>query len=217
MLPSPRRLRTLLVGSSLLLAAVGLGAEVDGARRGEPARRLVELLSLSYERNLPTAFASGLLLGCALALLAHARAAAQHRKRWHVLAALFAYLAVDEAVGLHEALGVLDLHGVLYFSWVVPAAALVLALGLFYLPFVRALPAPLRGQVVRAGVLYVGGALGMELPLGWWTERHGDANLTYALLDHVEELLELLGAALFLAALVEHLPSRASARELARG
>ncbi len=33
------------------------------------------------------------------------------------------------------------------------------------------------------------GALLTELPLGWWTERASNDNLTYAAIDHVEELL----------------------------
>lgn len=60
-------------------------------------------------------------------------------------------------------------------------------------------------QFITAGVTYVTGALLMELPLGWWTERAGNENLTYAAIDHVEELLEMWGASLFLAALVDEL------------
>lgn len=217
MLPSASQLRARLTALALLFALLGLGAELAFARWGRAAAPLAGFLSLSYERNLPTWYASGLLLCCALALFAHARAALTQRARWRGLGAAFVYLSLDEAVGLHEHLGVLELHGVLYFSWVVPAAVLVALLGLVYLPFLRALPQRLRAQVLLAGALYVGGALGMELPLGWWTERHGDANLTYALIDHVEELLELLGAGLFLAALVEHLPGRVGAEASVHG
>ncbi|HYX90280.1 MAG TPA: hypothetical protein VE782_01860, partial [Myxococcaceae bacterium] len=62
-----------------------------------------------------------------------------------------------------------------------------------------------RWQFILAGALYVGGALVMELPLGWWYERAGDANLVYAAIDHLEETLEMIGASLFLSALVEEL------------
>jgi hypothetical protein len=103
---------------------------------------------------------------------------------------------------------VLELHGVLYFSWVVPGAGLVALFALAFLPLLRRLPARPRGQFLLAGGLYVAGALGMELPLGWWTERAGEDTLVYAVLDHVEEVLELVGASLFLAALVEQLGLR---------
>ncbi|MFO0630985.1 MAG: hypothetical protein U0325_35900 [Polyangiales bacterium] len=40
--------------------------------------------------------------------------------------------------------------------------------------------------------------------LGWWTERYGDAGLGYAMIDWVEEMLELTGASLFLFAVLRH-------------
>ncbi len=45
----------------------------------------------------------------------------------------------------------------------------------------------------------------MELPLGLWTDVHGDDNVGYALLDWTEETLELVGATLFVLALDRHL------------
>jgi hypothetical protein len=66
-----------------------------------------------------------------------------------------------------------------------------------------------RRQFLIAGAIYVGGALGMELPLGWWTERAGSDNLVYALIDGVEETMELSGTTLFLLALVEYLGASA--------
>jgi hypothetical protein len=214
MLLSPHTLRRWLLTIAGVLTALGVGVEAAhsalGARGLGP---LVEFLSLSYERNLPTWYASALLLGCALVLAGIARAAtlaqAPGRRHWWALAALFLYISLDESVGLHEHLGgLLSLGGVLYFTWVVPAAVLVAVGGLAFLPFLARLPPRRRKQFIGAGVLYVGGALLMELPLGWWTERHGNDNLVYALIDHVEEALELVGASLFLAALTEELGER---------
>ena len=214
MLLAPHRLRRWLLIIAGVLTALGVGVEVAyyalDARRLEP---LVTFLSLSYERNLPTWYASALLLGCAGVLAAIARVAslarAPGRRHWWALAVAFAYLSLDETVGLHEHLGgLLSLGGVLFFTWVVPAAGLVTVGGLAFLPFLARLPRRRRAQFILAGVLYVGGALGMELPLGWWTERHGNDNLVYALIDHLEEALELVGASLFLTALVEELGER---------
>ena len=42
----------------------------------------------------------------------------------------------------------------------------------------------------------------MELPLGWWMDRAGSHNLTYALIDWVEESLEMIGVSVFLYALI---------------
>jgi hypothetical protein len=214
LLPSHTTLRKLLLQLLGVLAGAGLVVELAYALwRPRGLRPVLGFLSLSYEQNLPTWYASGLLLCCALVLAVIARDAAltgaPRRRHWWGLAVAFLYMSLDEAVGLHEHLGEsLDLHGVLYFSWVVPAGALVTVLALAYLPFLAHLPARPRRQFLIAGVLYVSGALGMELPLGYWTERHGDDNLVYALIDLVEESLELLGMSLFLSALVEYLGAR---------
>ena len=56
-----------------------------------------------------------------------------------------------------------------------------------------------------AGLIFVGGALGTEIPLGLWAAAHGDANWIYGAIQTVQETLDLAGASLFLAALVRHL------------
>jgi hypothetical protein len=204
------RLRRGLFAALAVLAGLGLGAEVLNHRfHRRVLEPLVAFLSLSFEHNLPTWYASSLLLACSVALAAVAARVAQvgaaFRRHWCGLAIVFAYMSLDEAVGLHEHLGgLLRLGGVLYFSWVVPAAGLLAMFGIAYLRFLVRLAPGTRRRFVTAGVVYVGGALLMELPLGWWTERHGDDNLGYALIDWVEEVLELVGATLFLLAVLRH-------------
>lgn len=214
---SMRRLRRGLLLVTGAVAAAGLFAELaaaawDPAGTSAWSPALVPLLSLSYEANLPTWYAVCLHATCALLLALHAGHAwqrrAPHRGRWAVLAGLFAYISADELIQIHEAASDwLDTGGVLYFGWVVPAAAVVVALGLWYLPLVRGLPARTRRRVLTAGAVFVAGALLMELPLGYWTWRAGADNLGYALLDWIEETLELTGVSLFLLALVD-LPGR---------
>jgi hypothetical protein len=60
-------------------------------------------------------------------------------------------------------------------------------------------------KVALAGALYVGGALGVELLLGLWTDRHGELNFVWAVIDMAEEGLEIVGSSLFLYALLEYL------------
>jgi hypothetical protein len=214
LLLSPTTLRRLLFWLLGLVATAGLSVELAHAFwRPRGLGPVLGFLSLSYEQNLPTWYASGLLLCCALVLAAIAREAAltgaPHRRHWWGLAAAFLYMSLDEAAGLHEHLGGrLELQGVLYFDWVVPAGVAVGVFGLVYLPFLAHLPPRPRWRFLAAGAIYVTGALGMELPLGYWTERHGNDNLGYALIDFVEESLELLGVSLFLVALVEYLGAR---------
>ncbi|MGB1274457.1 MAG: hypothetical protein ACPG77_01810 [Nannocystaceae bacterium] len=167
---------------------------------------LVPTFSLSYEGNVPTWYASSLLLACSYLLAVVARANPAQAKHWWGLCLGFAYISLDEAVGIHEAAsGWFETEGWLYYGWVIPGAAVVVVLMGIYARFVCSLPRTIRNQVILAGGLYVGGALGMELPLGYWADGHGADNLGYALIDLVEESLELMGVSLFIAAQAEYL------------
>ena len=198
---SPRTLGRSLVAILVVLCTAGLAAEVAYLYVGIPGE-LAAFFSLSAETNLPTWVASCLLFSCAVVLFVIARDAERHVWHWRVLAILFAYISLDEAVEIHEHLGgLVDASGALYFSWVIPASVIVFVIGVVYVPFVTHLDRQVRRRFVLAGVIYVGGALVMELPLGWWTEQHGDDNLGYALMDWVEETMELAGASYFLVSL----------------
>jgi hypothetical protein len=201
-----RKLALALAVSSGLVCNAGLAVEL-AAYSGwlEPRGWLRSALSLSYEGNLPTWYSSGLLWTAALGLFLCGHRAERERVRWWVLAALFMLMSLDEAISLHEELGGYEFHGVLYFSWVVPGALLVASFAVIYLGFWRRLPPPTRRGFAWAFVLYVGGALGMEFPLGAWYEAHGDRNLGYSLIDAVEESLEICGLSVFLVAILRHL------------
>lgn len=208
--PSPPRTppsRALARGLSIatpVVAIAGLGAELSEYTIGAD-ERAVELFSLSYEANVPTWYASVLLFSCAALLATTARAASSDRARWWALSAIFAYMSLDEAIEIHEYLGwLVEGDGVLYFAWVIPAAGIVAALGVAFLPFLRRLPRRTRNRFLGAGALYVGGALLMELPLGWWVSSHGDDNLGYGLIDWVEETMELGGASWFAVSVAQH-------------
>ena len=166
---------------------------------------------LSYEENLPTWYISCLLFFCAILLaltaLQERIAAVAGVWHWWGLAAVFAYISLDEFAQLHEEVSNwVDFESdLLHFGWVVPAAALVLLVGLLYLPFLGRLPAATRRRFVLAGAIYVGAAIGMELPLGYWASLEGRDNLVYGLIDWVEETLEIVGISIFFYALVAHI------------
>jgi hypothetical protein len=220
---SRAQLRPLLAGVMAVIVAAGVAVEVlKPIYHWQSQSGLVPLLSLSYEHNLPTFYSAALLLACSLLLSLIAAGARKNGERfvpaWWVLAAGFLYISLDEVLSFHEeASQWLSLDGVLHFSWVVPAAAVVLVVGAAYVPFLRRLPRPMRLRFLLAGAIYVGGAVGMELPLGWWTVHHGTDNLGYALIDAVEESMEMLGLNLFLLALLDHLADKGWAVRFARG
>ena len=204
--PGVRALRRWLLAAVAVVSGLGLAAELWHTRARHPLLEvLVPQLSLSYEHNVPTWFSSSLLLACALAAGAVARGAGRWRPHWWGVTAVFGYASLDEAAELHEHLGGhLDTSGVLYFDWVIPAVAILGVMAAVFLPFVRALAPATRRRLILAGAIYIGAAVGMELPLGWWVERAGNDNLGYALIDWVEETMEMIGASLAVVALVAH-------------
>jgi len=213
------KLRPLLFGALGLVTAAGVAVELARVA-GMLSRRsvLLRLLSLSHEQNLPTLYTAFLLLCCAL-LAALSGAAARARgggfvAHWWVLAIGFAYIAVDEILMIHEGAGALVFlvtgpsfrpRGALHYVWVVPAALVVLSVGLAFVPFLRRLPPRIRNGFLIAGGIYVGGAVGMELPLGYWVEVAGTNSLGYALIDALEESMEMLGLSLFVLTAASHL------------
>jgi hypothetical protein len=166
---------------------------------------LLPKLSLSYEGNLPTWFSSCLLLMCSIAAGAIATTRPPMHRHWWGMCLVAGWMSLDEAAELHEHLsGLFNTHGVLYFDWVIPAAMIVVAIAALYIPFLRVLDSVTRRDLLVAGVVYVTGALLMELPLGWITEHSGMETLRYALVDWVEETMEMIGATLAFVALLEH-------------
>ncbi|MCH8828159.1 MAG: hypothetical protein IID45_01130 [Planctomycetes bacterium] len=113
---------------------------------------------------------------------------------------------MDETAQIHEhASDWFDLNGAFYYGWVRPAGIVVLLIGLCYLKFLGHLSRRSRIQFMIAGATYVGGALGVEMGLGFWADMVGDENFVYSLIDLVEEGLEILGATLFLFELAEYI------------
>lgn len=194
--------RRVLGISTAAVSAAGLTVEVlKSIHRWKGRSGVVPLLSLSYEQNVPTYHtALLLLLAAALSALLAARARESRRDRlaWWGLCAGFFYIAVDEVLSFHESWGApFRLGGVLHFGWVIPAGCILAVLATLYARFLRALPRGVRLRLLLAGGVYVFGAVVMELPLGWWTEKEGTKNLGYALIDWVEETMEMAGLVLF--------------------
>lgn len=192
-----------------VMVVAGVIAEVVGVTSAPDSS--FWLLSLSYEHNIPTWYASCLLFLCGLLLTLISLQSPPHgppmTKRWRILAGLFFYISVDEAVGFHEHMSDwIDAGGVLYFSWIIPAGVILLGLAFLFWRFVWALPPLTRRRFIVAGTIFVAGGFFIELPLGYIVElKGGDDNLAYGLVDAVGETLELLGTSLFANALLAHL------------
>ena len=211
----PRRVGLILICMALGLTLASVGAQyaryVLGYTR---VLELVRLVDVNQEQSIPTWYAAVTLLLCAIILAVIVVASRQLRdgrtRSWAGLSLLALGCSVEEVAAVHEAsIGplrvVLGAGGLLYHTWVVPGAVLVLAISLTYARFIAGLDRVTRGWLVLAGFLYLTGALGVEMVGGAYAEQWGEETLVYAGLVAVEEFLEMAGVAVLVYALLSHL------------
>jgi hypothetical protein len=180
-----------------------------------PERDIVQFVNLDRERNLPTTFSTLLFLGCSLSLAGIAilkrLAGDRWARHWALLSFVFVVLAWDEIAEIHERFiepmrRAFDLQGLLFFGWIVPAAIVVLLVGLAYLRFVFALDRSTRNLIIASGVIFLTGALLFEAIGGWYYERiEQSTDMVYVTITTVEETLEIAGLILFLHTLLNYL------------
>jgi len=217
---SPKRVLKILAVTIFLLTVASVVSQVYKYTIGYD-RYIVDFFDLDKEWNLPTWYASTSLLFCSLLLAIIAFSLRKAKKRfffhWIFLSAIFLVLTLDEGLAFHEQsiTPLKDLFssmgyrtaGLLYFSWVFPAAILVLIFVAVYVRFLMNLPFRTRILFVTAGAVYVGGALFMESITGLYAFYAGRENLTYAMLTNTEEVLEMVGILVFIYALLSYIRS----------
>ncbi|MEX2262167.1 MAG: hypothetical protein WD696_09460 [Bryobacteraceae bacterium] len=196
-----------------------------GQLSGRLGSAFERLFDLNGEGNVPTWFSSCLLLICsALSGLIGVRErarAAEGARYWLGLSLIFLFLSLDETASIHEKPDyllrrTLGTTGFFHFAWVIPAIVLVAAFGLLYLRFVLKLPAATRRLLVWAGLIYIGGAVGMEMVGGYFISAReiqqagkeliatkGADPMLYILT--LEETLEMIGLATCVYALLSHI------------
>lgn len=205
-----------LVTIALFLVLASIGGQLTKYLTGhDSVYGLVRLFDLNEEGNIPTYFSASLLLLAAL-LLATISAlkrtsGARYALQWTILALTFLYLAVDEGARIHELLirPTKELlggktTGIFYFAWVIPGMAITFLFALFFVKFLLHLPVQTRLFFVLAAVLYIGGAIGMEMIGGRYAEQHG-AYLTFNMILTLEESLEMAGMIVFIHALMTYI------------
>lgn len=167
--------------------------------------------SLDEESNVPTFYSAILLLAASFLLFVISREMGERgdadARRWLWLSVIFLCMAVDEAAAVHELLirpmqQFLSLPGLFFYSWVIAGFVATLVVALLYYRFLMNLPRDTKVRFLVAGVIFVAGALGVEMIGGWYISRFGEYDTAYALITTVEELLELAGVSIFIHALV---------------
>lgn len=204
----------LLIGALIIIVA-GVSREIfialtDAASSSPRLKRI----SLDTENSLPAWFSSILLFFNAAALTLVALCARAKNDRdaiyWIILAWAFLFLSADEVASLHERTTepfryALNTSGLFFFAWVVPYGIGVLALALFYARFLLRLPRVTLVWFCAAGLMYLGGAIGMDMLGGVYAEKHGADHAVYVVSMIIEESLEIAGLSVFFIALRRHL------------
>lgn len=173
---------------------------------------LVRQFNLDEEANLPTWYSAAaiLLASFLLAMIGSVkyRLGDVYARHWLWLAAIFLYLSADEAARLHEMSEPftqrLHLTGYFFYPWIIGGAFIVLIVGLSYVRFLFHLPPGIRGLVMGAGILYVGGALGVEMIGARLDHLYGFKNLPYSMVVGIEEGCEMAGILMFVYALMRY-------------
>lgn len=214
---SAQRLATLLTAViGILLLAHTLIQSLRFATGNDRLYGLAYAFSFGAEHNVPTLYSSLTLLVCALLLLIiglanHPR---QRRSRiyWLGMSAIFAFLALDESLQIHEKLtepvrSMLDASGALYYSWVIPYSIGVAVIAVAYAPFLFRLPRRTAMLFVLAGTVFVAGAVGFEMLSGVFYVEGMSLNPEYVIAQTLEELFEMAGIGIFIFALADYIAS----------
>jgi hypothetical protein len=202
------------VGALLLLGA-GLGLLSGGQPDAFALEAIKNVFWIDNDLNV-WAWASTLLL--ALLALASAVTAAVRKiagLSWGsevVFATVAGYLSLDESAALHERLGSLGerLGATWTYAWVAVGLPIAIVVGLALLWVGRRIDATTRRRLILAGVLYLGGALGVEMVGGvlYETAELSWTSVPYILTASLEEALEAGGVLVALWAILSRVQIR---------
>lgn len=186
----------LTLAATVLLSAHAIVVSYD-ILHGDVHYLMRQIVDVNDEHNLPTWF-SGFILLLATGLIGVCARWKTHekdrmRRRWNVLFWGFLFLSIDEIAGIHE-----TINTAIDPSWAIGGAVIAFLLGIWYIPFLKSLPKRAVIGFVVAGVLYVGGAVGIEII----AEPLDSDSLAYNLSTMAEEGMEMFGVIVFLRTLL---------------
>ena len=211
-LPTPRRLTSVLMTIILALLALSLVGQFSRLELGyDTVKGLVPMFFVDYESNIPTWYSSmALMLASVLAgflALTSKRVAKENVIYWAGIWLLFMLLSLDEIVGIHERAieplnEIYDFTGFLGYSWVILGAIAVAIFTALFLRFVLRQRPFVRNLIILSGVVFVGGAIGVEMISAWIDAQRGLENWQYVIAVTIEEGCEMTGVAIFIHALM---------------
>jgi len=177
-------------------------------------------IDFNKEHNWPTAFAT-LNLGFAAYLLIYigqARFTVTRRAQWYALGGIFVFLACDEYLVIHDGLtgrlhALRQYSDFLHHAWVVPYAVLLIVFAIGFTKFFFSLPLRFRFLFGISGVVFVTGALGLEILGAPLAKNFGGDDPRYLMYSTLEETLEFAGILIFTYSLLAYIADRKSAAD----
>ncbi len=173
-----------------------------------------EFFDLDEEESLGTWYSTLILFAAGQLTLLQSRFIRRGSQAWYrwwlMLGIGFHILSLDELIGFHEFVNTMvqDTH------WTTFGLAITLLVAAAYLPFLWALPARTRRLFVVAGIIYIGGAVGVEWATIYYEENDQLNTLAYNLWNALEESMEMTGVILFIYTLLGHVAANPKANSL---
>ena len=170
------------------------------------------LFNFDKEANIPTLFSSLLLFISSALLFIIYRTSSSKRFYWIILSLIFLFLCIDETAQIHEIFNnrkspfeIINRTQIKHL-WVLPYFMLVLLVGLFFKKFLFTLPTKTRNLFILSGIIYVTGAIGLEVLQEILKIYNPDINIVILkLLYSLEEACEMVGISIFIYALLNYI------------
>ena len=165
---------------------------------------------LNNEHNIPTFYQAILWLFCSFFSFRIGKSSEKSNAAlWFLFSFVFFFLSLDEYFMIHDGLSKpmkerFNLSGALHFGWVIPYAILLLILAPFAWKFVKSLPKAYSIKFVFSGIVFVFGAMGVEMIGAGRHELYGKGDKLYIVFTSIEESLEIIGISLFLYFLIDY-------------
>jgi hypothetical protein len=222
--PTTRRAIRLGLGVAIVaLAAAGTACEIARVGFGRDfLLGLARLFGLGHEGNVPTWYASATLL--LAGLLAGAAAVLRHlagdriARQWAFLALVLVLMSLDETASIHETFPSLAAWFIarpegrtwyVDYAWLAPGVLVLPLLVAWFAPLWRSLRPEVRSRFTVAAAVFFGGAVGVEAAeaacAGVLGIEEAETSPIYSAIWTTQEILEMVGVAAFLLALLDHL------------
>ena len=222
---TPKQVLKWLLAISVILTCISvIGHALQFVYGRDQFVEFVRLFNLGQEKNIPTWYTSINLFTCGLLLAYITYLQKQeygHRgKRWVTLAVIFVALSVDAIATIHDntiekpLVELLQPSGVLHFPWVILGWLFVFIVAIVYRTFILDLDRYIRYLFILAAVIYLGGALVLEMLSAYLMDYYVNKVLLRGAVATIQEFAEMAGLAIFIYALLIYIPVQFSSSHI---